>query len=222
MSPKRPTAESEFKPVAAKKGKVDSQIVPALGRPSLAAPADTTLPKPALPSSPSEVEGVGSRQYMKSVVPWVLTELPKYLTKHSIQVEATKMSMMAPLKISGGAGGATSYKEAWSPENCRTSLNQSNLYEAGGNICWLDPEANAHEFFMPGEDPSWAWVWNASETLFQPFAPDSKGCGSSGVHRIRFPVTLHATWSVEIGAVPLHGYPLKMTPLGGHPFIYAW
>jgi hypothetical protein len=183
----------------------------------------TGVPKPKL-RAPVYSDGLGSRSIMQDVVPWVLAELPVYLAKHKfITYDAnTPMSEIPPLHISGSGQVGTSFKEAWSPSNCRASLIKSSLYEAGGNLCWLDPEVSGASFSMPGDDPAWAWVWESSASLFEPFVPDARS-GCSGVQRIRFPVAIHAEWSIsQIEDLPERTYPSKLVPLGGHAFIYAW
>jgi hypothetical protein len=208
---------------------IGDDIVPAkkLRGPACDGQADSEpripVPKPKL-RAPVDGDGLGSRSIMQDVVPWVLAELPVYLKKHNFIIDAlTPMSQIAPLHISGSGQVGTSFKEAWSPANCRTSLIQSSLYEAGGNLCWLDPEVSGASFSMPGDDPAFAWVWESSASLFEPFVPEAL-CGAfTGVQRIRFPVTIHAGWSIDSTEdLPKTMYPRKLVPLGGHAFIYAW
>jgi hypothetical protein len=196
--------------------------LPEAGDGSEESASQTTVPKPKV-RAPADCDGLGSRSIMQDVVPWVLAELPVYMNKHKLLNDAlTPMSQMLPLHISGAGQVGTSFKEAWSPVNCRTSLIQSNLYEAGGNLCWLDPEISGAGFSMPGDDPAWAWVWESSATLFETFVPDARS-GCSGVERIRFPAAIHAEWRIaQTEELPKTTYPRKLVPLGGHAFIYAW
>lgn len=109
----------------------------------------------------------------------------------------------------------TSYKEAWVLEHCGKSVQQSKMYEAGGNAMWLNPEAWDENFSIPGPDPSWAWVGDCARQNFQAFVGGSTG------ERIMFPVRLAGVWSRGVGELD-KCFPVGMRPLGAHGFLYGW
>ena len=93
-------------------------------------------------------------------------------------------------------------------------LGGSKKYEAGGNMLWLNPEVWC-EKFIPGPEPSWAWVGDCARQNFQAFVGGSTG------ERIMFPVCLAGVWSRDVGELD-KGYPVGMRPLGAHGFLYGW
>lgn len=62
---------------------------------------------------------------------------------------ADPMPTRRPLHIDSAE--MRSFKESWNPGNCHTSLRESGMYEAGGNLCCVDGEFDKQA--LPREDP---------------------------------------------------------------------
>ena len=116
---------------------------------------------------------------MKEVIPWVLQELPTYLQSSGYDLDRSVcLTKRAPLQIQPSKEDKkkmTSYKEAWVLDHCGTSIQQSKMYEAGGNAMWLNPEAWDENFSIPGPEPTWAWVSACARQNFEAFVNGSTG-----------------------------------------------
>ena len=172
--------------------------------------------KPVLPAPDEDHVG---RHVMKEVIPWVLQELPTYLQSSGYDLDRSVcLTKRAPLQIQPSKKEKTkmtNYKEVWVLDNCGKSIQQSKMYEAGGNAMWLNPEVWDDNFSIPGPEPSWAWVGRCARQNFQAFVGGSTG------ERIMFPVRLAGVWSRDVGELD-KGYPVGMRPLGAHGFLYGW
>lgn len=125
--------------------------------------------------------------------------------------------------------GIKSYKERWVPANCALSLKQTNLYEAGGSLLWVDPDLHSE---IPRERPAWKVVLDFATAFFK--VPDSMagpggvtlrlagGTGHKGTHtRILFPIALECYLDEEPARLAV-AYPTKVNLLSGHAMVYAW
>jgi hypothetical protein len=173
----------------------------------------TTTKKPKLPTD-GDVTELAAREVMKSLVPWVVQMLERFLKEKGYSKDGEQLATLVPLAIAAGAGGdvGVSYKETWSPANCRMSMTTSGMYEAGGSLFWMNAEV-VGAFSVPCAEPSWNIVNEISKSQFVPVTP--KG----GRKRIIFPVAFSANSMVPL---PEAGYPVSLQPLGGHAFIYGW
>ena len=174
-------------------------------------------PKPVLP--PDEEVRV-ARDVMQEVIPWVLQELPTYMQAAGCwDVGTLCLTQCGPLKIAPPSLGKDdkknmkSYKEAWVLANCGKSVGECKMYEAGGNLLWLNPEVWC-EKFIPGPEPSWAWVVECANRNFHVV-------GGSVRDRIMFPIPLAGAWCRDVGEL-VKGFPIGMKPLGSHGFLYGW
>ena len=197
---------------AAKKARTDNVPVP-IGRVAVSK-AIALLPGgcPCMPAE-ADIPRMGTKQLLKKVVPWVLHNLPKMLKQEGLIENGDTMQNHMPLQIQAGTDCVTSFKEVWNTANCDHSLTQSNLYEAGGNLCWVDPEV-VEESPLPMEDPPLSWVLSYIETAFAPEA-----MAGAGKLRIRFPVPLEC---YVPSAPPAGSFPTRLCPLAGHALLYAW
>ena len=158
---------------------------------------------------------------MKTVIPWVMNALPSFLLKHNIAtITAGDLSAEEPLKIAVGTSSMSSFKEAWNITNCSEALSTSGVYEAGGNLFWIDPEVAGTAFTLPAEDPPWGWLSAFAKTGFERFRPD----GTSGRSRIRFPIALETNWraGVQEFSKVAAAFPKMLQPIGAHGYIWAW
>ena len=220
--PKKPrvddSAEGEFD---------EETIVPAASVPPPMGKARSAQ-KPQLPV---DLQVYGSaRGVMKNLVPYVKVTLKEYLVKHGKIDKAVVLEDEAPLEIASAVGtGMSSYKEHWIPAHCLKSLQDSGIYEASGNILWVDPEVQGDSFSLPGEDPSWQWLGEYSDQGFRVFVP-SGSTASTRKARIRFPIVLQTAHgantgrasSVGVSVLKEDSYPKHLRPVGCHAHIWAW
>lgn len=154
---------------------------------------------------------------MKTVIPWVMNALPRFLLKHNIAtITAGGLGAEEPLKIVVGTSSMSSFKEAWNTNNCSEALRKSGVYEAGGNLFWVDPEVAGTAFTLPAEDPAWGWLSAFAKTGFERFQPD----GTTERSRIRFPIALETNW--RAGVQELGNFPKMLQPIGAQGYIWAW
>ena len=216
-----PESASGSANVAADAAVAKATPVPAV-RVSAQAAAPSSGPDPPQPTMPDEKDlpGLGSKALMKKVVPWINAKLPRYLTERGQISNTDRLGLHAPLAITGE--GMVSYKEVWNVDNCRRSLSQTNLYEAGGNLGWLDTQVNHTEdddTVLPVEDPSLAWMIDYSETGFH--VMELPLVSGQVVKRIRFPTAIDAYMcSMPTGSD--ESYPTQLFPVSGHALIWSW
>ncbi len=189
-------------------------VVPLSKRPLVAAEVAPVCKKPTLPSP--DGSDMGSKHTMKFVVPWVMQELPSLLgAKGQDLKKAQPLVLPHRQPAQGKDSAACSYKEPWVPEHCWSSCQVSGLYEAGGNLMWIDPEVSG-DSCMPCGDPPYHLVHEIAKTQFVPIMHNDR-------ERIRFPVALHCWWRSGVQALPKNDYPDGgLAPLGGHAFLWGW
>ena len=168
------------------------------------APAAAPAAANGCPQLPQEMVALGSRRYIKPLVPYVDAELPKFLKAKGILSTDEPMPARKPLHID--SADMRSFKESWNPTNCCTSLRETLMYEAGGNLCWIDGEFEKQ--VLPTEDPPLKWMPEFEESGFFSF----KG-------RVKFPVVMECHVEKPFGDTV---YPTTVLPIGGHAYLYAW
>ncbi len=212
----KPAAKPAAKAAAAKgpeEPAAAAEVVPA-GRVSGGGGAASSGPaidgsgRPKVPLPSAAPAGACARQYMRSICPWVLRELPRFMQAHSDTGNA-EMHARQPLTICQGP--LSSFKEPWDPRHCEESLFRTGLYEAGGNVAWIDPEVAAEE---ASDDPSWAWVWEYAVTGFEAVA-----YGEGTDCRIRFPIGLETYWEHY---QPNADFPVGLKLLTAHGHLWSW
>lgn len=171
------------------------------------------LERPKVPLPSATPPGTSARKFMRQICPWVLQELPKYMHDHHGTSDIA-MNLREPLTI-GGSSDVAGFKEAWNVDNCWDSLQKNHLYEAGGNVCWADPQVGDDE---SPDDPSWQWVYSYSQTGY---VPVSYGEGTAPRKRIRFPISLETYWpGFEKSLTPKCPVGLKLLCAYGH--VWSW
>ena len=145
---------------------------------------------------------------MRMTVAYVEWQLPKMLSSYGLPEHKT-LEEHEPLAIhkegaSGGAptGGkdgvaAQGHKERWDSVNCRVALRDTGLYEAGGNVTWLDTMlgvAGAPGDTLVRSEPEWSVILSYAQTFFVMDAAvdgvssaTAGAVGVDGVRRIVFP-----------------------------------
>lgn len=167
-------------------------------------PAPVAAAANGCPQLPQDLVVEGSRRYMKLLIPYVHTELPKFLKAKGVLITDEPMPARKPLHID--SADMRSFKESWNPTNCHTSLHQTLMYEAGGNLCWIDGEVEKQA--LPTEDPPLKWMPEFEESGFYSF----KG-------RVKFPVVMECHVEKPFDQAM---YPTTVLPIGGHAYLYAW
>ena len=80
---------------------------------------------------------ISVREYMEALVPSVQEDLTAFLKQRSGFTGTLADS--PPLEISAGAQKSLkNFREPWSMQSCLDSLNSTQIYEASGNVFWLD------------------------------------------------------------------------------------
>ena len=175
-----------------------------------------------MPSFPDEdrIHEVSVKQLMRRVVPWVNQAMPEYLCENGVITDKAPMNQHLPLEIQS-TGDVVSYKEVWHPERCAQSLRQTNLYEAGGNLCWVDPavvqSSLGPEESIPVEDPSYTWLRDYAKTAFQ--VEKLTTDNGNAYERIRFPAALDTYLGTPPGDKE---YPKQIFLMAGHALVWAW
>jgi len=211
---------------AAKKTRLEDIIVPS---DSMVKPTSSTssgsgglgVPRLAEPQLPKEkdIPRAGCRDFMKYCVPWVNQRMPIILSNQGTIDSDKPMPELAPLVIQDKSSELRTYKESWNATNCLISLKQTGFYEAGGNLTWIDPEVL--DQLVPSDDPPLSWIMQ-----YQGFEPEINTQTRNAV--IRFPVVMEAAAAqappVRIGSDDQvsGGLGVRLRPLSGHAYIYAW
>ena len=138
----------------------------------------------------------------------VQQSLPSFLTKAGLP-SAASLASLAPLEISS-SDGIRSYKETWSPANCKASVAHSNMYEAGGSLYWLCPGLCSNGVLLIDEPP-YAEVLEAEEVLCS-----AQGDGS----RYYFPDAFACY--AERAVLTTGDLPAKLFLINKHTLVYAW
>ncbi len=174
---------------------------------------------PKLP--PDTQKDIGSRAVMKYVAPWVVealnAKLPGMLQLKGLPRGDVRCA--EPLVIAdGSAQGLQSFKEAWDPKNALTSCRNVGMYEAGGNLLWIDPEVAVGSTEIPSEDPAWHAVCCMAKALSEPTVFDN------GKKRVRLTVTLSCARRSGLVGMSGESFPEggALVLLGGHGVLWAW
>ena len=177
---------------------------------------------PKLPAE-KDIPRAGTRDFMKTCVPWVNAEMPKFLKARGVDISDAPLPQHGPLFIdksrlgSAGVKGLKSFKESWNPTNCAKALADTGFYEAGGNVTWFNPEVVTQ--LLPTEDPPLSWV-----VEYKGFEPEIPKGTSKPI--IRFPAGLEGVAN-RVPPLPaadeeFGSLGVELTPLAGHSHMYAW
>lgn len=161
---------------------------------------------------------------MQGIVPLVLTLLPGHMELKS------SLADISPLQIAEGSSGTCGYKEIWNPARCQTSLTNNGVYEAGGNLFWLDTQLSTAGTSMDTlhrQDPGWPSIVELADQFFSSAALDNvasvRTAGVSAVApgRLIFPLVLDA-WASDLSALSTGKCPSKLNLASGHALVWAW
>ena len=180
---------------------------------------------------------VNTHQTMKALVPWLRQELPAVLANFGLTAAAQAVEKFCPLAIEAVAASSdlsssalSSYKETWNPANCKVAIESASMYEAGGNLMWLDPGFVGEAAALLHPEPAWGTVVRYREQYFsrkacvKPADADaSSNVGqstSASLGRILFPCVLEAY--SDDAARDWSQMPTSMRLLGGQAIVLAW
>ena len=142
----------------------------------------------------------------------------------------TSLAAAPPSQIQGpGAEGSIcNFKEIWNPANAVRSIGSTGMYEAGGNLTWLDPVLCGVPDVARSE-PAWALVIQYASQYFSPAVAIPDASGKLGLGRLVFPFSPIEAYVKDIdnmftGGAPEKGktMPEKLVLLTGHAMLYAW
>ena len=104
----------------------------------LAAEGTTAPPKKPSQSDIDAGVAVSVKEYMKAVIPYVQTQLTAFLKQKDSRFGGT-LAEVPPFQISEDAQKAfKNFREPWQMCSCLSALTSTQLYEASGNVFWLD------------------------------------------------------------------------------------
>ena len=199
--------------------------------PTLQAPAPHVASIPKKPTAPPSDALVESWGVVKDLIPWVKHQLrthpcvvgcPASVGQTTAEAvgETTALHQYLPLNIKASItheADMASFQSPWDAILCKSSLNTTGLYQAGGNLMWLNPNPHGQ---CPSPPLCWAQVYELQKNLFEPCGEKAKltTCG-----RIVFPETLHA-YITDMGQLECAAaagesqFPL----LAGQGLVMAW
>ena len=189
----------------------------------------------AWPTLPQNIATVNTHKIMREVVPFVLQRLPRALDADGIAHHSSELAACPPLPITDGRNELRNYKEVWSARNCKVSVETSGLYEAGGNLFWVDmhiPEAVGR----PGQDAGLSGVVTEEPALSQVigyaeqfFSVSEGSCGkpsagSDAERRLMFPDVIGTVVAAvsQLNPIDVTPHKLKLSLIAGHALLYAW
>ena len=153
---------------------------------------------------------------MKILVPWLRQELPAHLKRLGLTSgEPVAVEAVSPLEIraSTDSSALSSYKEVWTPANCKVAIASTGMYEAGGSLMWLDPGFVGEFVSLLHAEPAWSVVADYQKEYFS-----HKACHGKG--RLLFPCALEA-YSVDESR-DWSTMPSSLCLLGGQAIVFAW
>ena len=157
---------------------------------------------------------VSTYRNMKILIPWLRQELPAHLKRLGL-TSGEAVAAVSPLVIraSTESSALSSYKEVWTPANCKVAIASTGMYEAGGSLMWLDPGFVGEFVSLLHAEPAWSVVADYQKEYFS-----HKACHGKG--RLVFPCGLEAysldesrDWSTM---------PSSLCLLGGQAIVFAW
>ena len=216
MAPKKTTAQSTAaaplqEGPAAKAPRLDAGAAPSV-RPASTAEPDL-WPRWVDPGDEGSQQ-VETYKTMKMLVPWLRQELPAHLKRLGL-TSGEKVEAVSPLEIqaSNDSSALSSYKEVWTPANCKVAIANTGMYEAGGSLMWLDPGFVGEYVSLLHAEPAWSVVANYQKDFFS-----QKECTGKG--RLVFPCVLEA-YSVDESR-DWSTMPSSLCLLGGQAIVFAW
>ena len=196
-------------------------------------PSPGTVGKPLCPPSIDDAENAVVAENLAKILPHVKTSLRQWLKNDkdfALQFRDQPVYMHAPLDIKSKASMSehemASYKPPWDVQQAKTSVQSTGMYEAAGNLLWLNPvpPTDGDEQIIAGDPLYWPTVKEAANRYFGTHA-DQRGhppAASQGkIARLMFPSVLHV--HVEsLDEVERAAFHTNLRLLSGHLQVAAW
>ena len=171
------------------------------------------------------------KQYMEALIPYVQAQLTAFLKQQKgSHVVAGPLTEAPPFQISQDAKKAfKNFREPWQMNNCLASLSSTHLYEASGNVFWLDVLGTKFgECDLTDAEVTWHRLRDAAALWSEETFVSS--CEDPQHRRFIFPAYLPAvianTSHIEAMVKPKARHFNKLCVLGGTPSsilgIWPW
>ena len=172
---------------------------------------------------------VNARPVMVELIPWTQNNLKEFLKKHPAKfagfsdIEIYKHQPLEIKDTSQSANQLSSYKAPWNSKTAAQSLQNTQMYEAAGNVSWVCafPASKTHEI-MAGDPVTWGSACEVEENFFSRAATQGSTEWHGGViERIVFPITLpvHADDGVNMN---VEFFNAGLALVSGHAYVYSW
>ena len=120
--------------------------------------------------------------------------------------------------IKGETDTMVSYKAPWEPASCKIAVTTTSMYEAGGNLFWVNWRApTGKNAVIAGSAPRWAQVQEVADRYF---------CEAAQVgilrRRIVFPTTLLVHASSLDTVINASDFADSLEMLVGHLWVWGW
>ena len=184
-------------------------------------------PPPPLPIFPEGTRAM-ALDVIVLLIPWVQSNLKDFIKRHSdrFNMQDLEVYQHQPLKIFDAENNAqsiellSSYKAPWNVQVARGSFDGTQMYEAGGNLCWVGAIPRTDDDKVISGDPvTWGQVVDVARTSFAKTLLAVSD--TNKVERIVFPIMLcvHATMDAARSAEFFNG---SLVLVCGHAYVYAW
>jgi len=224
MSPKNAAAKPAATKPAAEAPPPAAEAPPPAAEASDASAAKRARKTPSPPDFTEIVAADPAEAHVLSVKPWIEESLRMHFGstagfeqfREMVPHEVQPLDIVAPVADST----MTSYKEPWRADRCSTALRTTGMYEAGGNLFWLDwrrPSGTGSA--IAGSPPRWSHLKEIADKWF---TRENLVGGSGGTRmRIVFPVPLivHAE---SLDKVKGTAFPGSLELLTGHIWVWGW
>jgi len=181
---------------------------------------------PTMPSQ-SDIESgmaIQVKEYMKALVPYVHAGLTAFLRLRDPNFKG--LAEAKPFEITSDAKvNLKTFRESWQMENCLRALNSTQIYEAAGNVFWLDVLGDKFgEHPLMDAEVTWhrlqnaAAIWSEQAFVASSEDPQHRRFVFPGYLPAAIANTSHIEAAVKAGIYHFN----KLCCLGGHAIIYAW
>lgn len=194
----------------------------ALPKASSAPPAKRPRPEPVLPDLAALDGAAPAGAAVMEMKPWLEDSLTKCFGGPGFEQFKGQVAphTCQPLDITKEfKERMTSYKEPWKSDRCTTALQSTSMYEAGGNLFWVNwRRPSGQNEAIAGTQPRWSQV---EEIATRFFSRESLVGGAGVRQRIVFPVPLlvHAPSLDNARGSTFEG---SLEMLTGHIWVWGW
>lgn len=228
MTPKRKAPEPDELDSAAKAHKTGDGEAASSNQAGLTATGGGACEAPTKPSQSDIDAGVAIpvRQYMEALIPYVQARLTAFLKQQKAPHCGRSLTEVPPFQISQDAKKSyKNFREPWNMNNCLVALTSTHLYEASGNVFWLDVLGTKFgEYDLTDAEVTWHRLRDAASLWSEEAFVSS--CEDPQHRRFIFPGYLPAaianTSHIEAMVKSKACHFNKLSLLGGHALIDSW